>query len=170
MNTHKPYEVGFYGGKFLPPHKGHGFSCIKTMADLCEEGHVILFYGGAQEQEYRQKGQLRGSWADLDFRLEAIQSFLDRNGYDHVELHVIDITSQVHDGQDDWDAETGLVRAIIPRIDAVFSGGPQHHDYFTRAYPEAVHVQVDPERKVYPISSTMIRADVLGMSGWMLKP
>ena len=166
MSDYK-YGVGFYGGKFLPPHKGHGLSCISMMAELCEEGHVILFYGGAQEQDCKKRGEW-GEWASAESRLSAIQGFLDYMGYGHVKLHMIDITSQVHDGQDDWDSETALVRAIIPRIDAVFSGGPQHHDYFTRAYPEAKHIQVDPERKRYPISSTMIRADIEGMRSWML--
>ena len=37
--------IGFYGGKFLPMHKGHLY-CIDTAARMCDHVAVILFAGG----------------------------------------------------------------------------------------------------------------------------
>ena len=61
-------------------------------------------------------------------------------------------------GEEDWDAETPLVRQYVPKMDYVYSSEPGYGEYFSRAYPEATHVIVDAKRQHYPISSTMIRA------------
>ena len=46
----KKYKIGMYGGKFMPLHKGHNY-CIETAAKECEKVYVILFFGGASEEE-----------------------------------------------------------------------------------------------------------------------
>ena len=35
------YDVGMYGGKFMPLHKGHNY-CIKTACSECNKVYVIL--------------------------------------------------------------------------------------------------------------------------------
>ena len=50
----KKYRAGMYGGKFMPMHKGHEF-CVQTAAKECETVYVILFYGGAEEEEILKK-------------------------------------------------------------------------------------------------------------------
>lgn len=163
----KKFGIGFYGGKYLPPHLGHGY-CICTMSSVCEEGHIILFHGGDQELDCKARGEW-GKWADVQSRLDHIKDFIEKYDYDNLYVHSIDVTDcKTPDGKEDWDMETPLVRAILPHIDAVFTGGPTHHDYFTRAYPEAYHYQVDPIRAAYPISSTMIRHDMRGLRHWMI--
>ena len=49
----KQYKIGMYGGKFLPFHKGHRF-CVETAAQECETVYVILFLGGADEEQILQ--------------------------------------------------------------------------------------------------------------------
>ena len=41
----KKYEIGMYGGKFMPFHKGHNY-CIEVAAKECKKVYVILFAGG----------------------------------------------------------------------------------------------------------------------------
>ena len=65
---------------------------------------------------------------------------------------------RLQDGTEDWDAETPLVREIVGgRLDAVYSSEESYGEYFSRAYPEAVHRLVDVKRVHYPISGTQIR-------------
>lgn len=147
-------KIGFYGGKFLPMHKGHLY-CIDTAANMCDRLVVILFTGG--DDELRILRELN----DPELALEARERQARRvcGLYPNVEFHVIDTTElKFPDGSEDWDAETPLVRRFVPRMDYVFSSEPHYSEYFARAYPEAKHIIVDAERKTYPISSTMIRA------------
>ena len=41
---------GFYGGKFMPMHKGHLY-CIDTAARMCDHVVVIMFINGDDEVE-----------------------------------------------------------------------------------------------------------------------
>ena len=46
----KKYQIGMYGGKFMPFHKGHKY-CIDVACSECEKVYVILFYGGSDEMK-----------------------------------------------------------------------------------------------------------------------
>ena len=48
--------------------------------------------------------------------------------------------------------------AACGRFDAVFGSEPSYGDYFSRAYPWATYVLVDPPRLMVPISGTRVRA------------
>ncbi len=146
--------TGFYGGKFLPMHKGHLY-CIDTAARQCGKVVVIMFTNSESEAAVRKTAD--GS--ELEVRSRIAQ--LDRvcSLYDNVEFHVIDDSGLCREeGASERDLETPLVRAYLPQIDFVYSSEPSYGEYFRRAYPEAEHILVDAERKTYPISSTMIRA------------
>ena len=145
---------GFFGGKFLPMHKGHLY-CIDTAASMCDRVVVVLFTGGDDETRILQ--QLHEPELVLAARERQARRVCAL--YPNVEFHVVDTTGlRLPDGSEDWDAETPLVRQYVPHMDYVFSSEPHYGEYFARAYPEATHVIVDAERKKYPISSTMIRA------------
>ena len=81
------------------------------------------------------------------------------NKYENVLPVFIDVsTCRLESGEEDWDAETPLVREVVgKRLDAVYSSEPSYEEYFKRAYPEAIHRIADEKRKNVPISGTMIR-------------
>ena len=146
------YGVGMYGGKFLPPHIGHA-RCIDVCCGECEEPHIILFVNGADEERVRPSYAL-----SPEDRLRRIRAYT-LSKHPHARIHMIDVSAaRDSNGAEDWDAETPIVRAILPRIDAIYSSEPSYGPYFARAYPEAIHRLVDPGREVIRISGTAIRS------------
>lgn len=145
---------GFYGGKFMPLHKGHLY-CIDTAARQCDHVTVIMFVGGNDEMLIRETyGSPIVSIGSRQKQLERVCAM-----YPNVECHTVDVSRlKLPDGTEDWDAETPLVRQFVPHMDYVYSSEPSYGAYFARAYPEAQHIIVDAERRTYPISGTMIRA------------
>ena len=147
-------KEGFYGGKFLPMHKGHLY-CIDTAAKQVDHLTVIMFVNGDEEIAAKKDNHS----PELEIAARVRQAERVCALYPNVEFHVVDVMdAKLPDGSEDWDAETPLVRRYVPHMDFVFSSEPRYGAYFSRAYPEATHVIVDAERKTYPISSTMIRA------------
>lgn len=150
---------GFYGGKFLPMHRGHLY-CIDTAAKQCDHVTVIMFVNGDDELRVLSKNP-QDETLSLDYRTEQVKRVCAL--YKNVDFVIVDVLElKKPDGTEDWDAETPLVRKYVPKMDYVYSSEPQYGEYFKRAYPEATHVIVDAKREKYPISSTMIRAmDIL---------
>lgn len=145
---------GFFGGKFLPMHKGHLY-CIDTAARQCDHVTVLMFVGG--DDELRICAERKDRILSVAYRQAQLERVCAL--YPNVECHTVDVTAlKLPDGTEDWDAETPLVRQYVPHMDFVYSSEPSYGAYFARAYPEARHIIVDAERKTYPISSTLIRA------------
>ena len=166
----KRYCIGMYGGKFLPFHLGHQY-CVQTAAEECETVYVILFLGGADEEKIRQEHP--EEWLSAEERIKQMERIcMEAGRYAKVIPSVIDISSlRLPDGSEDWEAETPLVRKLLgDRLDAVYSSEISYGDYFSRAYPEAVHRLVDVERIRYPISGTMLRdtEDEKEREKWMI--
>lgn len=153
----KQYKIGMYGGKFLPFHKGHRF-CVETAALECETVYVILFWGGADEEIIlREHPEI---WLSVEERTRQMNKICeDVAKYAKVIPSLIDITGlRLPDGSEDWEAETPLVRNLLGnQLDAVYSSEESYGEYFSHAYPEAVHRLVDCKRIHYPISGTEIR-------------
>lgn len=153
----KKYKIGMYGGKFLPFHKGHRY-CVEIASEECEIVYVILFLGGAEEDRILQGHP--EDWLSAESRLAQMKKICaDASRFARVIPSVIDISSLRNpDGTEDWEAETPLVRELLgSRLDAVYSSEESYGDYFSRAYPEAVHRLVDVQRIHYPISGTALR-------------
>ena len=153
----KKYKIGMYGGKFLPFHVGHRY-CVETAAKECETVYVILFWGGAAE-EIIQRNQPE-IWLSVEERTRQMNRICEEaSKYAIVIPSLIDVTNlRTPDGEEDWEAETPLVRDLLgDHLDAVYSSEISYGDYFSHAYPEAVHRLVDVKRVHYPISGTKIR-------------
>lgn len=147
-------KFGFYGGKFMPLHKGHLY-CIDTAARMCDHVVVIMFINGDDELEILKTHHEE----ELTVKARVAQLEKVLTLYPNVEFHIIDDNPLRNpDGSEDWDKETPLVRQYVPHMDYVYSSEPSYGEYFSRAYPEAKHIIVDEHRKTYPISGTMIRA------------
>lgn len=150
----KKYKVGMYGGKFMPFHKGHLY-CVEEAAKLCDTLYVILFHGGAQELEILEHKK-NEKYLTAEDRWKHVKS-----GCKHIKNAVvidIDTTECKHsDGSENWEMETPLVENACGKLDVVFGSEVEYKNYFKKAFPNADYVMIDNERKVVPISATMIR-------------
>ena len=145
---------GFFGGKFMPLHKGHLY-CIDTAAKMCDRVVVVMFINS--EDEFRISQESVSPLWSVENRIKQLERVCKL--YPNVEFHIIDDNfCKKPDGTTDWDMETPLVRQWVPVMDFVYSSELSYDAYFKRAYPEAKHIIVDEKREHYPISGTLIRA------------
>lgn len=157
----KMYNVGMYGGKFMPMHKGH-LHCLEVASRLCDKVYLICTMGGADETRIANE-VLRGEisideYLTPAFRKEQIKRAAAM--FDNVIPVVADLSScRDANGNEDWDMETPIILAACgEKFDAVFGSEESYAPYFNRAYPEAEYVLVDCDRSDVPISATKIRA------------
>ena len=148
------YKIGMYGGKFMPFHKGHNY-CIDFACSECDKVFVILFHGGSDELNILKS--CKSYYLSVNDRKIHLLNIC--NKYKNAVPVLIDVSNcKLKNGEEDWDAETPLVREVVGnRLDAVYSSELSYDEYFKRAYPEAVHRIVDYKRIKYPISGTKIR-------------
>ncbi|SEF94508.1 Cytidylyltransferase-like [Eubacterium ruminantium] len=166
----KKYKTGMYGGKFLPFHKGHRY-CVEFAALECETVYVILFWGGPEEEMIRLRNP--EIWLSVEKRTEQMKRICEEaSKYAKIIPALIDTTGlRLPDGSEDWEAETPLVRKLLgDKLDAVYSSEESYGEYFSRAYPEAVHRLVDVKRIHFPISGTDIRGmkSEMERADWMV--
>lgn len=147
--------VGFFGGKFIPFHKGHLF-CVDFASKICDKVYVLLF--DSNDNQHLKHGTKIDNLLTLESRIEQIKNAISK--YQNVEFKFIDTAQCVkEDGTEDWDKETPLViEAVGNDFKYVFTSEPSYDPYFKRAYPWATHIVVDEKRIHVPISGTKVRA------------
>lgn len=146
--------IGFFGGKFLPFHKGHLY-CVEFAAKLCDKVYVIMF--DCPENKELEHGTKIDDFLTIRAREKQIKESIKK--FPNVEYRFINTNECLDEnGKEDWDKETPLViKAVGGKFQYVFSSEPSYDEYFKRAYPWAQHIIVDAERIVVPISGTKIR-------------
>ena len=148
-------EIGFFGGKFIPFHKGH-LHCIEVAAKLCDKVYVILF--DSPEQRPLEHGTQIDELLTVSAREKQIKESI--KSYSNVEYKYLNTDTCIDEnGKEDWDKETPLVLKLIGNnFKYVFSSEPSYDAYFKRAYPWAKHIIIDEKRITVPISGTKIRS------------
>lgn len=160
----KKYKTGMYGGKFMPFHRGH-LHCLQVAAAECDTVYLILFYNGNQEEDILAIDNRE--FLTVESRKEKVLEVASQ--YDNVVPVFIDVGDcRYEDGTEDWDAETPLVLMAAGHLDAVYGSEPSYAPYFERAYPGAIYRCLDPERKEFNISATMIRNDENKYKEWIV--
>ncbi len=163
----KHYAVGMYGGKFLPYHRGH-FYCLEVASRMCDQVWQVLTAGGVEEEAFLRSAtpEERIRYSPQE-RLRRMREAGNRLG--NVKTVLLDISGcRMPDGQEDWDAETPLMLQLCGRFDAVFGSEPSYAAYFSRAYPWAEYVLVDPNRVRFPVSGTAIRNGKEAEARWIM--
>lgn len=165
MNTNQNENktIGFYGGKFTIPHKGHRYLMIQA-STIVDELHVVISHDPDNEQELFENTTMEPPSITQRVRWwEHMTKDLD-----HVHIHAVNEPyTNTFDG---WEhGANEIKKAIGKRIDKVFSGEPTYGEYFDILYPDAEHVVLDRGRERYPISSTIIREQGV-LSCWDMIP
>ena len=137
---------GLIVGKFYPPHRGH-----KHLIDLARSRVDELSVIVCRKDGEWPPGELRAGWL--------------REIHPDVRVILIDDTLDADDSRL-W-AENS-VRWLGYRPDAVFTS-EDYGDAFAR-HLGCEHVQVDKERRAFPVSGTKVRADPLGQWEFLEPP
>lgn len=139
------YQTGLVIGKFYPPHTGHHY-LIDFAKSHCDHLTVLLCVLPAESPD----GATRAHWLQEihpNVSVRAIPSLPPAHDYD----------SQM------WARYTVQTLGYAP--DAVFTSEPYGEPYARFLSEEAntpcVHIAVDPQRRLFPVSGTATRAEPL---------
>ena len=153
------YGTGFFGGKFLPFHRGH-LDCIMRCASECEKLYVVLMYGGEEERQVlaNYDGQFPIEYLKPQIRELALRAELAP--FENIEVIAYDCCEvdnrAVAEGKHPWFYECQDMVSLMGRFDVAYSGEPEYSKNFTMFYPWADAVLVDRHQLNMP-SGTEIR-------------
>lgn len=191
--------VGFLGGKFLIPHRGHEWAILQASTQV-DELHVIVVHDEEFERKtYWQNSSLSPVSAEQRVRWLRQMTF----DLPHVQVHSVHQPEEAPGGSQSASKNTDtslgteaqsrpaerltgspqrlsereswtlgaqrIKQAIGKHIDVVFSSEPSYGDIFNELYPEARHVVLDADRKRFPISGTKIREEGV-IAHWDMVP
>lgn len=154
------YNTGFYGGKFLPFHKGH-LDVIIRAASECERLYVVVMHHGDEENELMANYDkpFPKDCLEVDVRLNAIRAQVKPFG--NVEVIAYDCREAdaraIEEGKHPWFYECQDMVSLMGRFDVAYSSEPSYVEAFNEFYPWADAVVVDAKRERFPISATMLR-------------
>ena len=147
---------GFYGGKFLPFHRGH-LHCILEASSRVDELHVILFHSGKEEREALEQGTKFGNQY-LTPKIREMVIRKELRSFEHIKVHSIDCSRIPTDLYlTSWEKEALEVEKVIGTFDYIFSSEPTYEPIFSKLYPHAKHLLIDVDRTLVPISGTTLR-------------
>lgn len=147
-------KVGMFGGKFIPIHVGHVYAMIYA-STMVNELHVIVSYDEDYEREHYYK-DAKIPFIPHEIRVRWWRQITKDMPFVHVHSVYEPQTGQFSD----WELGAERIKAVVGKpIDTVFSSEESYGTYFEKLYPSAEHIVIDPQRKNYNISATMIRKE-----------
>lgn len=151
----KKYKVGFFGGKFMPLHKGH-YHVLEKAAAECEKVYFVMYAGGEEERKAADSDPY-GAYLLPEERFNRV--IAAASDFDNVIPVYFDVSDyMLPDGSEDWNAEVDQVYCFTgPYLDAIYGSEPAYSAYYRENFPGAVYVIVDPDRHDVNISATAIR-------------
>lgn len=145
-------SIGFYGGKFLPPHMGH-LNCILQASGMCDKLYIGISYSKSRELELTNISKIKSiSPQQRKEWLEQLTNYLD-----NIEVFIFEDSDIKY--QSWWDGAKQVREVIGDKIDYVYGSEPLYEGVFNRLYPEAQYVIIDPDRGMFNVSATDIRTD-----------
>jgi len=153
------YNIGFYGGKFLPFHKGH-LHCILRAASQCNKLYVVIMYNGREELEaLSQETKFGNKYLTPHIRELAIRKEL--KPFPNIEVIMYDTKpaddKAEQEGKDLWYYECQDMIALMGKFDAAYSSEPKYDILFKQYYPWADSIILDECRNDINISGTQLR-------------
>ena len=153
------YNVGFYGGKFLPFHKGH-LHCILRAASQCHKLYVVLMYNGKEELEALSKPNKFGN-KYLTPHLRELALRKELKAFPNIEVLVYNSKpaddKAEQEGKDLWYYECEDMVRLMGKFDACYSSEPKYDFLFKHYYPWARSIILDENRNDVNISGTQLR-------------
>ncbi|MFJ4900382.1 AAA family ATPase [Streptomyces sp. NPDC088727] len=147
----KRFAHGLVLGRFYPPHAGH-HHLVRTAQDRCERLTVLVRAASAESVPLAD----RVAWMR-----EVHPDVTVAGAVDDTRTDLRDPTVR--------DAHMALFTAAVPEpVDAVFTSEPYGDELARRLGAEPV--AVDPDRTVFPVSGTAVRADPAGYWDFLEPP
>lgn len=154
------YGTGFFGGKFLPFHRGH-LDCILRCASECEKLFVVLMHNGEEERQIFANYSGRFPKSALSAHTRELALRAELAPFSNIQVLSYDCRPAnkraAREGKHPWFYECQDMVKLMGRFDVAYSSEPEYSANFRRFYPWATPVVLDERRSRYPISATAIR-------------
>jgi HTH-type transcriptional repressor of NAD biosynthesis genes len=147
-------KIGVFPGKFLPPHRGHLTGILRAHA-LCDRLFVVVC---EREEDDRKLCESVGcrfapGWQRQRWLIEELE------GLDITVLRVSEEGIEPFPfGWNDW-AERVRQRVGM-KFDVIFGGEEDYRSGHAQAFPGVEYTVLDPSRSTWPVSGTIVRANI----------
>lgn len=154
ITEYKDKKIGYYGGKFLPFHKGH-LSCIIQASTMVDILFVVVCYDNDYDKSICENTKFK--WVSSNTRerwiTESLKDFKNIRVLTHHEPRFENYLGNA----ELLKCNRLLLEKLGGRIDYVFSSELEYEQYFKEYLPKSKHLIIDSERKLIDISATKIR-------------
>lgn len=148
------YKIGVFPGKLCPPHRGH-LAAIFKAACQCEKLYVVVSHDAIENEKLFEGTGFKAP----TLKEKAKWLSIELQNFDHIKVLMLDET-EIPRYPEGWEAWSYKLHDLIPEhIDVIFGSEPEYDEGYTKFFPDTDYVLIDPDRKEFPISATMIRSN-----------